>query len=189
MRRPLRRPAPVFSGRPWPSAVWRAAPFKVKAGLALALAFFALAGGDRLLSGRVIEVTDGDSLTLYSALGQSERVRLYGIDSPEAGQAGGREAARFCRALALRKQVEMRTLYEDQYGRKTAVLTLPDGAILNEEMVRAGHAWVYPQFCKEARCRDWKRLEKEAREKKLGLWDEPDPVPPWKWRKGRRQRD
>lgn len=171
------------------SGFLRIIPFKLKAGIAVAFTVLALAGGDRFLSGRVIEVADGDSLTVYSSPGQKIRVRLYGVDSPESGQAGGEEAGAFCRSLALYRQVKVKVLSGDQYGRSVAVLTLPDGRVLNEEMVRHGHAWVYTRYCKESDCRGWKRLENEARSKKQGLWKRPNPQPPWQWRKkhGRRR--
>ena len=65
-------------------------------------------------------------------------------------------------------------------------MILQDGRSLNRELVRAGLAWWYRQYAKKDA--DLARLEKEAREAKLGLWADADPVPPWAWRKERRQK-
>jgi micrococcal nuclease len=56
---------------------------------------------------------------------------------------------------------------------------LPDGRILNQELIKAGLAWWYEKYSKDMVLRD---LEVKARAAKLGLWVYPDPVPPWEWR-------
>lgn len=58
-------------------------------------------------------------------------------------------------------------------------VTLPDGRILNQELIRAGLAWWYEKYSKDTALRD---LEEEARHAKRGLWIYPDPVAPWEWR-------
>lgn len=63
------------------------------------------------------------------------------------------------------------------------VVVLPEGANLNEELIRQGHAWVYPQYCKQDFCSDWQGLEEEAREDRAGLWFSDNVVAPWEWRK------
>ena len=50
-------------------------------------------------------------------------------------------------------------------------------------MVQAGYAWVYKRYCDKPFCEYWLTLENEAMTDKLGLWQEPDPIPPWEWRK------
>ena len=57
------------------------------------------------------------------------------------------------------------------------------GQIVNEEIIRAGFAWVYHTYCKKPVCLEWKREEDEARAAKQGLWTDKSPVPPWEWRK------
>jgi hypothetical protein len=55
---------------------------------------------------------------------------------------------------------------------------------VNEEIIRAGYAWQYRKYCKESFCDDWLKTEGRAQNAKIGLWGDPDPVPPWDWRKG-----
>ena len=59
--------------------------------------------------------------------------------------------------------------------------SLTDGRNLNQEIVCAGLAWWYQQYAKHGRV--VAALEAEARRAKRGLWSDPQPVPPWEWRK------
>lgn len=59
-----------------------------------------------------------------------------------------------------------------------------DGKLLNEELVRAGYAWVYKRYCKKSICSEWLDLESQARSSAIGLWADPNPQAPWKWRAG-----
>ncbi len=132
-------------------------------------------------TGKVVGTIDGDSLKIFRpGLGEVE-TRLYGIDAPEFNQAFGRAAKKHLAALLLRQQVEVETLDQDRYGRPVVII-FKNGLNANEKIVRDGYAWVYKQYCKEPFCKDWLMLESNAREKKLGLWQQDQPVPPWKFR-------
>jgi len=144
-------------------------------------------GGGHFLRGRVISVADGDSLTVLTQQGERQRIRLYGIDAPESGQAGGEAATAFARSKALFTEVELNVMDTDRFGRAVAMVTLPDGSILNEELVRHGHAWVYDTYCRQPICIKWRALEKEARVNKKGLWADKNPTPPWTWRRSNRR--
>ncbi|MDL2290765.1 thermonuclease family protein [Desulfovibrio sp. OttesenSCG-928-F20] len=149
--------------------------------IALLLAALGLGGGF-FLRGKVIAVQDGDSLVILNSSFERERVRLYGVDCPEAKQSGGEDATAFTRSLALFQEVQLKVITHDQYKRAVALVTLPDGRSLNEELVRAGQAWVYDQYCDRPQCLAWRLLEKKARVDKRGLWAEQKPIPPWRWR-------
>ena len=68
------------------------------------------------------------------------------------------------------------------YGRQIA-LVRTDTVLLQESLVLAGLAWVYPQYCKIALCEEWKQLEAQAREDKAGLWKSENSIAPWEWRR------
>jgi endonuclease YncB( thermonuclease family) len=70
----------------------------------------------------------------------------------------------------------------DRYGRTIGDVFLPDGRHLNQELVRAGYAWWYRRYSADQRLA---ALEGEARAARRGLWTDPNPQPPWEWRKGR----
>ena len=113
------------------------------------------------------------------------RIRLYGIDCPETGQDFGSRAKQFTSELAFGKVVKVVPRATDGYGRVVAEVVLPDGQVLNDELVRAGLAWWYRQYARDIGTLS--QLEAEAREAKRGLWSRPDPVPPWEWRRTKRE--
>ncbi len=155
-------------------------------GLGLALAAPALATPAALapLTGQVVKVADGDTVTVLVGREQV-RVRLEGIDAPEKKQAFGARATEYARGLAALKTVTVRPSTIDKYGRTVGVVILPDGASLNREMVRAGYAWWYRQYSGD---KELGRLEAEARLARRGLWQERNPQPPWEWRRAQKDR-
>jgi micrococcal nuclease len=116
------------------------------------------------------------------------KVRLYGIDCPEKRQAYGTRAKQFTSGLVFGKKVEVETVDVDRYKRTVGIVRLPEGTVVNEEIVRAGYAWVYPAYCKKPLCLEWQRLEGEAATGRLGLWKDENPVPPWEWRREQRNK-
>lgn len=66
----------------------------------------------------------------------------------------------------------------DQLGLAVGRVALPDGRILNHEIIRAGLAWFSIKFSEDE---ETARLEAEARAARRGLWAKPDPVPPWEF--------
>lgn len=80
--------------------------------------------------------------------------------------------------------VIVRVKARDRYGRLVADVILPDGRVLNHELVRAGFAWWFRRYSTDTTLRD---LEAEARADKRGLWADPKPVPPWEWRAAKRR--
>ena len=150
-------------------------------------------GGGALLKGKVVMVHDGDTLTLFDNDLAFTKIRLYGVDTPEGRQAGGQAATNALRSLALFQRAKATVVNKDQYGRSVALVTLAEKKdkkgeplLVNEELVRQGHAWVYGQYCKQPRCREWKKMESRAREQRLGLWQDNNPTPPWRWRQQNR---
>jgi endonuclease YncB( thermonuclease family) len=81
------------------------------------------------------------------------------------------------------KTVEVETKDTDRYGRSVALISV-DGQSLNESLVKNGFAWVYRKYCHEAFCEDWLNLEIVVRYGEIGLWSEPNPIPPWEFRQG-----
>lgn len=136
-------------------------------------------------SGKVVGVADGDTITVLRDKEQV-RIRLYGIDTPERGQAFSKKAKQFTSDMVFGKLVEVELVDIDRYGRTVALVTVFQ-RLVNEELVNAGFAWVYTRYCDRPICERWKVLEYEAREAKRGLWSEPNPTAPWEYRrKGRK---
>ena len=135
--------------------------------------------------GKVISIQDADTITVLTEGKQQVRIRLYGIDAPEGGQAYGNRATQFVKGvLDGNPVVEIDVKDTDRWGRTVAIVILPDGTNLNEEIVRAGYAWVYTRYCREVPlCVGWGLLQQEAREARRGLWADKEPMPPWEWRR------
>jgi micrococcal nuclease len=130
--------------------------------------------------GRVIGVSDGDTMTILHDDYSREKIRLYGIDCPEKKQAFGQRAKQFTSTMVYGQQVTIRRINSDRYGRTVAWVFLGH-ANVNTALVRAGLAWHYRKYSDDP---ELHRLEQEARIKKRGLWVDPYPVPPWDYRKG-----
>jgi endonuclease YncB( thermonuclease family) len=114
--------------------------------------------------------------------GRGEQIRLWGIDCPERGQDFGTRAKQFTSNLVFSRVVDVSPVTTDRYGRTVALVRVKD-TLVNEELIRAGLAWVYTRYCDRPICDEWKRLEAGARDAKRGLWSMPNPVPPWEFRR------
>jgi endonuclease YncB( thermonuclease family) len=132
------------------------------------------------LSGQVVKVLDGDLIEVLHQ-GKAERIRLNGIDCPEKGQAYGERAKQAIFDLVTGKEVMLNTYGPDRNGRTLADVLLIEGANVNYVLVKEGWCWWDRKYAPGNR--NLEGLEKEAREAKKGLWADPNPVPPWKWRK------
>ncbi len=131
-------------------------------------------------SGPVVSVLDGDTLEVLHNQ-HPERIRLSGIDCPEKKQAFGQRAKQAASALAFGKDVTIQTHGHDKYRRTIGDVILPNGMNLNHELVKQGWCWWYRKYA--PRDTVLEGLENEAREGRKGLWADPQPVPPWEWRK------
>lgn len=153
----------------------------------LAVSALVMGLGFFFAKGKVIRVSDGDTVTVLTGEGLT-KVRLYGIDCPESAQKGGDEATALAGDLMFLQHVSLSVMDKDQYGRNVAVVKLPDGRLANEELVRQGHAWVYRSYCNQPICARWLALERQAKKQGLGLWRHKNPVPPWQWRRANPRR-
>ena len=146
------------------------------ASLALSIASTACAD----FSGKVVSVADGDSITVLRGREQVS-VRLVDIDAPEHGQPFGNQSRRALQALVRNQTVLVVERGQDRYHRTLARIYRGDLDV-NAEQVRQGMAWAYRHYSDD---RDLLRIEAEARKRGRGLWRDPNPVPPWEWRKAR----
>lgn len=123
----------------------------------------------------VARVYDGDTLELMDG----SKIRLLGIDTPEASGPGGKggpqpgyqEATDFTRVRVMNAPIQLAYDGEprDIFGRWLAQVTLEDGVDLNADLLRRGLAKVYLRS-EADRLEDYKKIEAQARERGLGLW-------------------
>lgn len=140
----------------------------------------------------VLEVIDGDTIDINIPDGTFEdtRIRLLGIDTPETKHPTvglmyyGPEATKFTTEKALGQQVTvlLDTVGDvrDRYGRLLAYVVLPNGNVLNEELIRNGFAYAYLTY-PHGEFDEYKLLMEEAMSKKTGLWGNVtrDQLPKW----------
>lgn len=138
-----------------------------------------------VLTGKVVNVADGDTITILTPKNKQIKVRLAAVDTPEKKQAFGQKARDFTAGIVAGKIVTVEPETIDRYGRTVAMVFF-NGTNLNEQIVQQGYGWVYRQYCKGAFCDDWLNLEKQARDAGMGLWADKNPVPPWEWRHAKR---
>ena len=97
------------------------------------------------LSGQVVKIADGDTLTVLDASKQQHRIRLTGIDAPERKQAFGTVSRQHLANLVFGRAVMVEWYKRDRYQRILGKV-LVDGQDANLEQIRAGLAWHYKQF-------------------------------------------
>ena len=135
------------------------------------------------LTGKVVRVADGDTLTLL-ANERQVRIRLIEIDAPESKQAFGRRSRRSLADLCAGKVARVVWTKLDRYGRVLGRVWC-DGVDANAEQVRRGMAWVYDRYVTD---RSLYPLQDAARASHLGLWSDAHPIPPWAWREADRRK-
>lgn len=137
------------------------------------------------LQGRVVGVSDGDTVTVLDGSNTQFKIRLMGIDAPEKKQAFGSKSKESLSALVFNKQVMVEYNKKDKYGRTVGKIVV-DGIDANLEQIKAGMAWHYKKYEKEQSVDDrsiYAKAENQARGDKRGLWFDTEPTPPWDWRK------
>lgn len=135
------------------------------------------------VKGKVVSVADGDTITVLQDKVQI-KVRLHGVDAPEKAQDFGTAARKFTSDLCFGKEVTVEVTDTDRYGRKVGKVTLPDGQLLNHELVAAGMAHWYEAYAPNDTT--LKQLQADAKAAKRGLWSRTDVVLPWEFRKSKR---
>ena len=147
----------------------------------------------RSISGHVVDVYDGDTISVMDADRSEWKVRLAAIDAPELSQAFGKKARKELLELVLDHPVTV-TFDRTDGDRVVGTVKLESqreilGAVfpinINQYLVGQGFAW-YDRSFENAQTSEERRLysklEAQARSDKKGLWAEKNPVPPWEFR-------
>lgn len=140
------------------------------------------------LVGQVVGVTDGDTITVLDGQQTQHKVRLMGIDAPEKAQSFGQNAKQSLSDLVFGRSVNVEWQKLDRYERIVGKV-LVSGLDANLEQVRRGLAWHYKKYEREQEPIDratYSQAEIEARMGNRGLWSDPSPIPPWDWRKSKK---
>lgn len=165
-------------------------------GLGLTLLLWAGAALTDTVTGRVVGVTDGDTITVLDSDKHQHTIRVAGIDAPEKKQPFGQRSKENLSRLVFGKAVEVKWSKRDRYQRIVGKVMVaepgcqrPDCAKTLDaglDQVAAGFAWWYRKYAREQLTDDASRYqdaETDAKARHLGLWSGAEPTPPWDWRK------
>ena len=131
-----------------------------------------------------VKVYDGDTIEVMAGGPKSLRVRLQAIDCPEKGQPFSNVARKRTRELVEGKRVRVEVRDRDQYDRLVARIYIDDRD-LSKQLISEGLAWHYTRYSSELALG---KAQREARKARRGLWQDPDPEPPWEFRRSMRNR-
>jgi endonuclease YncB( thermonuclease family) len=155
--------------------------------IALLLLALACPSNAETITGRVVGIADGDTITVLDADKVQHKIRLAGIDAPEKKQAFGNRSKESLSALAFDRTVDVETSKRDRYGRQIGKV-LVNGRDVNLVQVERGMAWFYRKYQREQSPNDqrlYDAAEDAARAGKRGLWRDAEPVPPWEFRRNK----
>ncbi len=137
-----------------------------------------------LTEAKIVNITDGDTLTVLASNQTSYKIRLQGIDAPEKKQAFGQVCKNALMRLSQNQPAQVEVYKQDRYGRLVAKLTVK-GKDLALEQIKAGCGWHYTAYQKEQTIADqqaYAHAEQQARAAKRGLWQDAKPIAPWSFR-------
>jgi endonuclease YncB( thermonuclease family) len=139
----------------------------------------------------VVGVSDGDTVTVLTQDQTQMKVRLSGIDAPESKQPYGQRSKQHLSDLVYGREVDLTCDKIDRYKRHICVIHVDDKDA-NLEQIRAGLAWHYKAYAKEQGAKErelYATEEGDARERRVGIWGNAEQVPPWEWRRRKKERD
>lgn len=128
---------------------------------------------------QVSKIVDGDTFWIINAKGENEKIRLIGVDAPESRKSGkketgfyGKESKIYLEQILTGRKVRLE--YDvskyDRYKRTLAYVYLENGTFLNAHLIKNGYASVMTVPPNVRFADQFVQLQKEAREKKRGLW-------------------
>ena len=139
------------------------------------------------LTGKVVAIADGDTLTLLVDKTQ-HRIRLDGIDAPERTQPYSQRARQSLDDMAKGRKVTAHCSKVDRYGRHVCQVVV-DGIDVGLEQISRGLAWFFTRYADELppeRRSSYEKTEAEAKTAKRGLWRDQAPLAPWAFREAKR---
>ena len=165
-------------------------------GIALALIVAFGPAGAEVLTGHVVGVSDGDTITVLDGAKVRHKIRVSGIDAPENKQAFGQVSKENLSRLVFDKEVDIEWTKRDRYKRIVGKVLVASPNCSSDcsrtfdaglSQVNAGLAWWYRKYAKEQPADDLPKYEKAelaAQSRRQGLWGDKSPIAPWDWRKG-----
>jgi len=150
--------------------------------IGISILFISIISWATEFTGKCVSVIKGDTVMVMRE-GQVVKIQLWGVDAPELEQPFGEQAKKYTESLILGKIVKVVIQDRWEFDNLMGKLYL-DKTYINLEIIKGGLAWYYSWFAPNEP--DLEIAEKEAQEKKYGLWKDEYPIQPCDWRSGRR---
>lgn len=131
------------------------------------------------ITGKVVSVIDGTTVEVQTPNSQIYKVRLSGIDSPELSQEYGADAKKLLEKLVLEKNVAVKIVGKDRWGRYLGEMIIDGKIDPRIELLKQGLAWT----AEKNPLPDLEEYRAKAQQRGKGLWKQPDPTPPWIYRR------
>lgn len=127
---------------------------------------------------KILSGSDCQGLTLN---GTTLRLHLANIQTPDPDQTYGPQAKSLLSDYILNQSVRIETFRTDRSGCSQVRLRLGNSDIAFM-LLQNGAAWSYPQFQSPSETRNYRSAQDEAYDRRIGLWSQPSPEPPWAFR-------
>ncbi len=134
---------------------------------------------------KVVHFDDGDTIAV-DMNGLTETIRFIGVDTPEthdprkAVQCFGVAAANFTKQLIGTNNVRLASdplsTNRDRYNRLLRYVYLPNGTLVNAEIIKQGYGFAYTSF-PFTKSDEFKGYQTNARQQNKGLWSSCQPQP------------
>lgn len=167
----------------------------IKISLLMLISLISISANANALQGKVISVSDGDTITVLDSKNEQYKVRVSGIDAPEKKQPFGQRSKEHMGQLVFGKQVDVEWNKRDRYQRIIGKVMVAEPTCRKPDcpkifdaglaQITVGMAWWYRQYAREQLSGDrlrYEEAETEARAMRVGLWADKEPTPPWEWR-------
>jgi micrococcal nuclease len=120
---------------------------------------------------------DGDSPWIKLANGRKIKLRFKGADTPEMDQPYGLEARDWLRKVMTTGglRVKLTSKVGKAAYQRTEAIVWVNGQCINNLLIAKGLAWADPRYATTLQV----KLMEAVRKKRIGLWSQPNPVPPW----------
>lgn len=139
-----------------------------------------------MIAAKSVRVIDGDTVEVIPLSGQSERIRLLGIDAPESKQDYGKQSTQTLQQCVNDAKVTIEWTEKDRYGRLLGKV-IADDKDCNLNQIRQGAAWHYKYYQQGQLEYDrlaYANAEVLARDQQRGLWATNQQIAPWDFRRG-----
>ena len=155
--------------------------------IGILLALLSFCAEADVVTGRVVNVSSGDTLMIVDRTNLRHKIHLLGVAAPDILQDFGQTSRTGLSATAFNQQVQASCRVQDQMHHKLCIV-YQGGLDIGLKQLREGMAWANPAHDKYLSVQErsiYQQGEFFAKIHRGGLWNSKNPTPPWMFRNGR----